>query len=209
MDTIKFYKVNEPYGYLSNFAPYPIFINNELWNTVEHYFQASKFENEAVKLKIKNLDSPMEAAIEGRNRNNTLRTDWEDIKNNIMQNALLSKFLQHPMLKKELILTGNSTLIEHTQNDNYWADGGDGGGKNMLGILLMEVRNQIKQHSDDPDLVLPPWIAFPSISQYDLFWRMGLGEDYLTQWAEYYQSSDQKKYRQLFIENKDWEDIFD
>jgi predicted NAD-dependent protein-ADP-ribosyltransferase YbiA (DUF1768 family) len=40
--------------------------------------------------------------------------------------------------------TGDATLIEHTANDSYWADGGDGSGKNMLGIILMEVRNKLR-----------------------------------------------------------------
>lgn len=209
MDTIEFYKVSEPFGFLSNFAPYRIFVDNEFWNTVEHYFQANKFENEATRLKIKNMDSPMDVANEGRNRNNILRVDWENVKEQIMEKALLSKFLQHPILRKELLLTGDAILIEHTRNDNYWADGGDGSGKNRLGVLLMKIRDEVRQHSEDPNLVLPPWIAFPSISQNDLFWRMGLGEEYLSQWAKYYFESDQKNYRLLFPENEDWKDIYD
>jgi predicted NAD-dependent protein-ADP-ribosyltransferase YbiA (DUF1768 family) len=34
-------------------------------------------------------------------------------------------------------------LIEQTQNDAYWGDGGNGSGKNMLGRILMEVREKI------------------------------------------------------------------
>jgi N-glycosidase YbiA len=30
--------------------------------------------------------------------------------------------------------------VEHTRNDAYWGDGGDGTGKNRLGQLLMELR---------------------------------------------------------------------
>ncbi|USN89295.1 NADAR family protein [Serratia fonticola] len=44
-----------------------------------------------------------------------------------------------------LLSTGNSQLIEHTKNDNYWADGGDGTGRNMLGIILMETRDYLKK----------------------------------------------------------------
>jgi predicted NAD-dependent protein-ADP-ribosyltransferase YbiA (DUF1768 family) len=39
-----------------------------------------------------------------------------------------------------LIDTGDAKLVEHTKNDKYWGDGGNGQGKNMLGTLLMEVR---------------------------------------------------------------------
>ena len=43
-----------------------------------------------------------------------------------------------------LLDTGDKTLAEHSKNDFYWADGGDGTGKNMLGKLLMKVREEIK-----------------------------------------------------------------
>jgi N-glycosidase YbiA len=210
MNTIKFYKTNESYGFFSNFSPHPVFIENELWATTEHYFQASKFEDITVRNKIKNIKSPMDAANEGRNRNNRLRLNWEDIKDKIMYNGLFFKFLQHPKLRKELILTGDKVLIEHTENDNYWADGGDGSGENKLGILLMNLRSDIKNISPDPDIVLPPWIPFPSIDQNNLFWRMGLGEDYLAQWSKYYlRLTDNSIYKRNFPENEDWEGIYD
>jgi predicted NAD-dependent protein-ADP-ribosyltransferase YbiA (DUF1768 family) len=43
-----------------------------------------------------------------------------------------------------LLATGDAILIEHTRNDDYWADGGDGSGKNKLGLLLMQVREELK-----------------------------------------------------------------
>ncbi|MBO9595651.1 MAG: NADAR family protein [Niabella sp.] len=209
MSTIKFYKVNEPYGFFSNFAPYPIVIKHEIWKTVEHYFQASKFEDERIKLKIGEMNSPMDVAKEGRKRTNEIRTDWENVKDAIMHEALLCKFSQHPKLRKALVLTADSVLIEHTKNDFYWADGGDGTGKNRLGMLLMNVRDELQKYSKDPDLVLPPWIAFPHVEQHDLFWGMGFGEDYFTQWATFYLKTDKNQYRQLFPENKDWEGVYD
>jgi len=210
MNTIKFYRTNEPYGFFSNFSQHPVFIKNELWATTEHYFQASKFEDPSVRNKIKNIKSPMDAAKEGRNRNNKLRPNWEDIKDEVMYEALFFKFLQHPKLRKELILTGDKILIEHTANDIYWADGGDGSGKNKLGILLMGLRDDIKDISSDPNIILPPWIPFPSINQNDLFWRMGLGEQYITEWAEYYLHLPENSiYIKTFPEHKDWEGIYD
>ena len=35
-------------------------------------------------------------------------------------------------------------LVEHTTNDAYWGDGGDGSGTNMLGRILMEVRERLR-----------------------------------------------------------------
>ena len=84
------------------------------------------------------------AALEGRNRQNPLRQDWEEIKNKVMLQALRMKFSQNPEIAKELLATGDTILIEHTRNDDYWADGGDGSGKNKLGLLLMQIREELK-----------------------------------------------------------------
>ena len=94
--------------------------------------------------KIRQIASPMDAALEGRNRQNPLRPDWEEVKDKVMLQALRMKFSQNPEIAKELLATGDAILIEHTRNDDYWADGGDGSGKNKLGLLLMQVREELK-----------------------------------------------------------------
>ena len=86
----------------------------------------------------------MDAALEGRNRQNPLRSDWEEIKDEVILQALRMKFSQNPEIAKELLATGDAIIIEHTRNDVYWADGGDGSGKNKLGLLLMQVREELK-----------------------------------------------------------------
>lgn len=209
METIEFYKVNEPYGFFSNFSPHRIFIKGEMWYTIEHYFQASKFESVGVRNRIKLIESPMEAAKEGRNRSNKLREDWEAVKVQIMKEALFCKFTQHPKLRKEILLTGSSLIVEHTNNDYYWDDGGDGSGQNILGKLLMELRSELQAISDNVDLVLPPWIAFPNMNQQDSFWRMGFGEDYITQWASFYYETDMQLYQQNFPETSEWVGFYD
>lgn len=137
MNTIRFYKVNDPYGFFSNFAAYPIVIDSQSWKTTEHYFQAQKFEDQDVQERIQAIDSPMKAALEGRNRTYTLVSNWELIKEEVMLKALRAKFFQHPELTHELLQTQDALLIEHTVNDHYWGNGGDDSGKNRLGYLLM------------------------------------------------------------------------
>jgi hypothetical protein len=62
-----------------------------------------------------------------------------------MKDGLICKFTQDEDLKNILLGTGKSLLVEHTKNDSYWGDGGDGSGKNRLGKLLMEVREELRQ----------------------------------------------------------------
>jgi len=62
-----------------------------------------------------------------------------------MLKALRAKFAQHADLSRMLLKTGDQGLIEHTPNDRYWADGGDGSGRNRLGELLMQVRDELRK----------------------------------------------------------------
>ncbi|WP_461451243.1 NADAR family protein [Mucilaginibacter sp.] len=208
MIEIKFYKVEEPYGVFSNFSPSPIILTSEIWPTAEHFFQANKFLNFEVRDRIKAMKSPMDAAKEGRNRNNILRDDWEQIKDTVMYKAVKAKFLQHPDMKSILLDTGTLPIIEHTANDNYWADGGDGSGGNMLGIILMRVREELSLISPEPDMIFPPWIAFPSVDQADMFWRMGLGENYLLKLNTYMTKYGREEYVTKFPEPEEWRSFY-
>ena len=68
-----------------------------------------------------------------------------------MREALREKLAQHPALRSLLLKTDDAELVEHTRNDRYWADGGDGTGKNRLGQLLMELRAELRsQLTDSP-----------------------------------------------------------
>jgi ribA/ribD-fused uncharacterized protein len=116
-----------------------------VWPTVEHYFQAQKFAGTEHEEAIRLAKSPMVAARMGRSRARPLRGDWERVKDNIMREALAAKYTQHAGLRSLLLSTGDAELVEHTANDRYWGDGGDGTGKNRLGQLLMEMRMQLRK----------------------------------------------------------------
>jgi ribA/ribD-fused uncharacterized protein len=143
-ETIRFYSVAEAYGEFSNFAAYPIMLASKRWPTSEHYFQAQKFLDATLRDRIRKAKSPMIAARLGRDRSSPLRRDWESIKVGVMTDAVLAKFSQHQDLAELLLATGDALLVEHTENDSYWGDGGDGSGKNMLGQVLMRVRDRLR-----------------------------------------------------------------
>lgn len=145
MEVIRFYRVKESYGCFSNFASYPIKLKGKEWPTSEHYFQAQKFAGTEYEEAIRLAKSPMIAARMGRSRKRPLRPGWEEVKDDIMREAVLAKFTQHGEIREILIDTGDALLIEHTNNDSYWGDGGDGQGKNMLGQILMEVRARLRE----------------------------------------------------------------
>ena len=144
MDAIQFYSVSGEYGCLSNFSPHPVRLKGKTWPTSEHYFQAQKFAGTPDEEEVRLSKSPMVAARMGRSRQRPLRKDWESVKDRIMHEAVLAKFTQHADLREILLATADAKIVEHTENDRYWGDGGDGSGRNKLGRILMEVREELR-----------------------------------------------------------------
>ena len=81
------------------------------------------------------------------NYSSFVRKDWAQVKDDVMRTAIRNKFSQNEDFKILLLGTGMSDLVEHTSNDHYWGDGGDGSGKNMLGKILAEIREELKQEA--------------------------------------------------------------
>ena len=129
------------FAFLSNFYPSPIFAGNIWFPTVEHYFQAAKPTNMEEYKAIAAADTPGQAKRLGRKV--TLRPDWEEVKDEVMLDALRKKF-SIPELREKLLATGEEYLIEgNTWGDKYWGVC-DGIGLNHLGKLLMRVREEIE-----------------------------------------------------------------
>ncbi len=143
---IHFYSTREDYGCFSNFSAHPVRLKGRTWPTSEHYFQAQKFAGTAYEEEIRQANSPMIAARMGRSRKHPLRRNWESVKDAVMREAVLAKFTQHADIRAVLFGTGDAEIVEHTSNDSYWGDGGDGSGKNRLGRILMSVREELRAH---------------------------------------------------------------
>jgi N-glycosidase YbiA len=141
---INFYATTDAYGCFSNFSRHPIELGGKTWPTSEHYFQAQKFAGTGHEEDVRNAPTAMIAARMGRSREQPLRRDWDDVKDRIMLEAVRAKFTQHDDLRAILLGTGDARLVEHTANDSYWGDGGDGSGRNRLGEILMQVRDELR-----------------------------------------------------------------
>jgi ribA/ribD-fused uncharacterized protein len=143
---IKFYNRGEPYYEFTNFYEAIVNIDGEDWLTTEHYFQAQKFVGTPLVGTIRMMSRPREAFDKSRDPRYSpwRRSDWEDIKEDVMYKALQAKFHQHKGLGQQLRDTGDRELIKHSPYDSYWGDGGNGTGKNRLGVLLMRLRDDMK-----------------------------------------------------------------
>ena len=126
------------FDFLSNFFPAEVMVDGLNYRSVEHGYQASKTESIVDRLHIREAKSPGEAkAIGGRLVG--LRLDWEAIKDGVMLGLLEQKFAVDP-LRARLEMTGDDMLVEaNPWGDVYWGVC-NGVGRNVLGMLLMDVR---------------------------------------------------------------------
>jgi hypothetical protein len=146
--TIYFYEEYGEHGYFSNYAACPIFLKSRLWPTTEHYYQAQKYADTELEELVRQQPAPHNAKELTRNPRYPARADWNTVRDRVMRTALYAKFSQHEHLRQALLATGNTVLVEHTDKDAYWGDGGDGSGTNMLGKLLMHVREQLRHEAE-------------------------------------------------------------
>lgn len=138
---------DEEYYFLSNFTYSPFYRNRVWWETVEHFFQAMKTIDLKEREKIRKVGHPRFAKKFGRKVK--LRSDWEQIKYQIMYNGVTAKFVQNFKFANLLKQTGNAYLIEgNWWHDNIWGDCHCNKcknikGTNWLGEILMKVREEI------------------------------------------------------------------
>jgi N-glycosidase YbiA len=140
---IYFFKREDRYYEFSNFSGFGFELDGNKWKTMEHYFQAMKFEGTEQFERILNSGSPKQAKDLGQTRAIPIRGDWDQVKEEIMLSGLRLKFA-NPELKELLISTGKKKLIENSPYDKYWGIGPNGKGKNRLGELLMQLREELK-----------------------------------------------------------------
>lgn len=144
-NTIYFYSANKAFGIFSNFYIAPIYIDGVRYDTTEHYFQAAKFPDDpAHQRAVATAHGPNKTAQLGRSRKHKLRDDWEEIKDAVMETAVRAKFTQHEDLRKQLLETGDAIIVEDSPTDAYWGVGAERDGKNMLGIILMKIREELR-----------------------------------------------------------------
>jgi N-glycosidase YbiA len=144
---IYFYSDREvPYGCFSNFSRHGFVLDELWWKTSEHYFQAQKFVGTPYLEQIRSVNTPKDAANLGRKRTLPLRSDWEQVKDEIMLRAVLCKFRAHADIREILLATGDDSIVENAPGDYYWGCGKDGTGRNQLGLILMQVRDLLSPH---------------------------------------------------------------
>lgn len=132
---------NGKYKFLSNFAPCKVTYEGIEYPSTEHAYQAAKTTDASVRRQFRDCATAGDSKKLGRKI--VLRSDWESIKLDVMEQILRLKFAQADF-KRALLNTGDEELVEgNWWNDTFWGIC-KGKGQNHLGKLLMKIRKELK-----------------------------------------------------------------
>jgi ribA/ribD-fused uncharacterized protein len=141
---IHFYSKSDTHREFSNFAAFAIDLDGARWPTVEHYYQAQKFTDPALRKSIRQAAKPPIAKSLADKNKAAIRPDWDRIKDEVMLRAVRRKFELHAELKEMLLATGDEELVESAPTDTYWGVGRDGTGLNKLGKIIARIRDELR-----------------------------------------------------------------
>jgi ribA/ribD-fused uncharacterized protein len=142
---IVFWSKSPRYAEFSNFAPFPIVLDRVRWRSVEHHYQAAKFNDPTIVEQIRAMKEPSRTKKFADTRAALVRPDWDVVKVDTMERAVRCKFATHSRLRSLLLETGDEPLGEGVAGDMFWGMGRDGAGQNRLGLLLMRIRAELQQ----------------------------------------------------------------
>jgi len=146
---IRFYRANErPYGALSNLYRCTFTFEDQEYPTAEHAYQAGKARKPEVRDWILSAPTPALVAMAAHGLYTwDIVPNWSKMKFDRMRRVLRAKFTQNENLRFILLSTGTARIIEAATVDNLvnrtWGEV-NGKGRNMLGSLLMELRDELR-----------------------------------------------------------------
>ena len=157
MKIICFHNPNEDNGYLSNWYLSKFTIDNVTFSSMEQYMMYRKavcFHDESVAAQILATEDVAEIKALGRVVSNYDESLWNGIRQIVVYEGLLAKFMQNNELKEKIRVTGNAVLAECAVKDRIWGiglsmkdpdrfDKTKWKGQNLLGYALMMVRESL------------------------------------------------------------------
>lgn len=143
-------KVKDPWGIFGNFSPTPIIINNVVFKTSELLFQLMKFKDEEPVIAVYNANNPKMTTKHWEKTHR--REDWGKMIVDAMKFCLTQKYEQSEEFRQELERSKGKYIVEDQtsfpkKTPDTWGvkqQGDDFVGPNLLGRLLMELRDNGK-----------------------------------------------------------------
>ncbi|MFT3819819.1 MAG: NADAR family protein [Rubrivivax sp.] len=143
---------------LSDSTCYSLMWSGHRFPTSVHAYHWAKFLDPTLREWVRKATTPREAVELAAFYRSEWRPDWERQKVGVMRQLLRAKLQQHEHVRCALLGTGNRLLIHEAPDDEFWGSGASGRGRNMLGLLWMELRAELRGSVGVPprrDLAIP------------------------------------------------------
>jgi ribA/ribD-fused uncharacterized protein len=141
---------------------YPLFVSGVRILSSEALYQCCRFPHlPKVQQEIIEQTSPMTAKMKSKPHRDQTREDWEEVKVAIMKWCIKLKLVEHWSRFSALLLsTDSKPIVELSRRDAFWGailsrDGKTLVGANVLGRLLMDIRERVKADPDAFSTVFP------------------------------------------------------
>ncbi len=145
-------------GCLSQWWPAALSVNGVVYHSAEHFMMAGKallFGDAETAVRIREAPHPAAAKALGRQVRGFSEQIWAERRFDLVLTGNLAKFGQHPDLREFLLGTGDRVLVEASPRDRIRGIGraadderamspGQWLGLNLLGFVLMEVRQRLR-----------------------------------------------------------------
>ena len=128
---------------LSPASPHPIVLEDENWQTAEHYVQAQLAGSAGAVERIRKMTSARQAFDFNKPWYRRKKTGWKNQRRLFMTRALYTKVQMYEEVRDYLLSTGDDYIAETSQYDHYWGIGRDQRGENMLGKVWLDIRARL------------------------------------------------------------------
>jgi ribA/ribD-fused uncharacterized protein len=141
--TDKLYPLDQYEKFLATFSAHAIECDGVWYPTVEHAYHASRYTDVAIKEEIRQAKSPYLAWEISQKHKAIQMADFDAKKAEVMEELCRLKLEQHRDVHAGLLASGDDVIVKNYP-DPYWGIGKDGIGKNMMGIIWMKLRAELK-----------------------------------------------------------------